>query len=110
MITVEEAHPPIISRDQWEVAKMKRAKNRVMPHRVSNRGFPLSSILRCPECGGGMVMHRSTNTRKNGKKWVQHYYACGKWKGQGKMACHSNLHCGGRGREGRLPAAEAGGR
>ncbi len=50
----------------------------------------MTGILRCPECGAGMVISRTANTLKDGTKRRIVYYACGAWKNKGTAVCHSN--------------------
>ncbi len=87
---VDAAHEPIIDRSLWDRAQSLRATKATRPRRVSERGFPLTSILRCPECGAGMSMSRTSNALKNGGWWVRYYYSCGRWKSQGTAVCHQN--------------------
>lgn len=53
--------------------------------------YPLTGILRCPECGAGMVISRTTNTLKDGTKKRITYYACENWKNKGTAVCHGNM-------------------
>lgn len=46
----------------------------------------LTGILKCPECGAGMVLSRAGSS---GKKIT--YYGCGAWYNKGTAVCHSNL-------------------
>lgn len=52
--------------------------------------LPLTGILRCPECGSGMVLSRTTNVLKDGTRRQLNYYACGNWKNKGTAVCHAN--------------------
>lgn len=47
--------------------------------------FPLTGILRCPQCGAGMVISRAPSKGKRVE-----YYSCGAWKNKGTSVCHSN--------------------
>lgn len=60
------------------------------PNRIHSGEFPLTGILRCPVCGSGMVLGRTTNRNKDGSKRVLEYYVCGAWKNKGTAVCHSN--------------------
>ncbi|MDE6851751.1 MAG: zinc ribbon domain-containing protein [Lachnospiraceae bacterium] len=53
------------------------------PSRIYDGEYPLTGILRCPECGAGMVIYRTTDTLKDGTKRRIVYYACGAWKNKG---------------------------
>lgn len=46
--------------------------------------------MKCPACGAGMVLGRTTNRNKDDSKRVLEYYVCGAWKNKGTSACHSN--------------------
>lgn len=87
---VENAHEAIIDEELWEKVRFLRALKSERPTRAHERGFPLTGILRCPECGAGMTMSRTTATRKDGSKHITERYSCGRWKNQGTTACHSN--------------------
>ena len=60
------------------------------PNRVHDGEFPLTGIMRCPVCGAGMVISRTTNKLKDGTKRVLEYYVCGAWKNKGTLVCRSN--------------------
>lgn len=89
-IIAEGIHKPIISDELWNrvqgIMKQKSGK----PSRIYDGEYPLTGILRCPECGAGMVISRTTNTLKDGTKKRIVYYACGAWKNKGTAVCHSN--------------------
>jgi site-specific DNA recombinase len=50
----------------------------------------LSSLLRCPDCGQGMVPSITTYTRKDGTKRKHRYYVCGNFHNKGSSACKAN--------------------
>ena len=89
-IIAEGIHQPIIDDELWNrvqgIIKQKPGK----PSRIYDGEYPLTGILRCPECGAGMVISRTTNTLKDGTKKRIVYYACGAWKNKGTAVCHSN--------------------
>lgn len=89
-IIAEGIHQPIIDDELWNrvqgIIKQKSGK----PSRIYDGEYPLTGILRCPECGAGMVISRTTNTLKDGTKKRIVYYACGAWKNKGTAVCHSN--------------------
>jgi site-specific DNA recombinase len=88
-------HEAIIDADTWERVRILRAVKRCTPPHTSERGFPLTGILRCPACGSGMSMSRATATRKDGTKRVTEWYACGLWKNKGSTECSFNgIHAG----------------
>ena len=59
--------------------------------RIYDGEFPLTGILRCPECGAGMVISRVFNKKADGSKQKLSYYACGQWKNKGTAVCYSNM-------------------
>lgn len=38
------------------------------PNRIHDGEFPLTGIMKCPACGAGMVIGRTTNKLKDGTK------------------------------------------
>ncbi|MED3602910.1 recombinase family protein [Bacillus subtilis] len=89
-VLVKGKHEPIISQEIWEKAQtlLKNRSNR--PNRVHSGEFPLTGLMKCPACGAGMVLGRTTNRNKDGSKRVLEYYVCGAWKNKGTSACNSN--------------------
>lgn len=60
------------------------------PNRVHSGSYLLTGTMKCPQCGAGMVLSRTTNKRKNGEKRVLEYYAFGQWKNKGSSVYSSN--------------------
>ncbi|MGP4107943.1 recombinase family protein [Virgibacillus sp. L01] len=83
-------HKAIISEEVWEKAQAIMKTRGGKPNRVHSGEFPLTGIMRCPMCGAGMVLSRTTNRKKDGTKRVIEYYACGAWKNKGTTVCRSN--------------------
>jgi len=83
-------HEPIISEEVWQVAQNVYESRSHKPNRVHDGEFPLTGIMRCPVCGAGMVIGRTTNKLKDGTKRVLEYYVCGAWKNKGALVCRSN--------------------
>ena len=83
-------HEPIISEEVWQIAQNVYQSRSCKPNRVHDGEFPLTGIMRCPSCGAGMVISRTTNTLKDGTKRVLEYYVCGAWKNKGTLVCRSN--------------------
>lgn len=83
-------HEPIISEETWQKAQSILKSRSRTPNRVHSGEFPLTGIMKCPVCGAGMVLGRTTNTRKDASKRVLEYYVCGEWKNKGTSACRSN--------------------
>lgn len=89
-IIVDGKQEAIISDELWEKTRIILASRKGRPPRLYDGEYPLTGLLRCPECGAGMVMSRTTNTLKDGSKKRIVYYCCGAWKNKGVTACHSN--------------------
>lgn len=89
-VLVKGHHEPIISNEIWERTQslLKNRSNR--PNRIHSGEFPLTGLMKCPTCGAGMVLGRTTNRNKDGSKRVLEYYVCGAWKNKGTSACNSN--------------------
>ena len=60
------------------------------PSRIYDGEYPLTGILRCPKCGAGMGISRTTNKLSDGTKKRIAYYCCGAWKNKGISVCNSN--------------------
>ena len=88
-ILVEGKHEPIISDELWSVVRARR-KSKSFKQRQSNEPFLLSGLLRCPDCGQGMVPSITTYTRKDGKKRKHRYYVCSDFHNKGSAACKAN--------------------
>src|SRR5699024_2476879 len=88
-ILVEGKHEPIISDELWSVVRARR-KSKSFKQRQSNEPFLLSGLLRCPDCGQGMVPSITTHTRKDGTKRKHRYYVCSDFHNKGSAACKAN--------------------
>ncbi|MFB1050663.1 recombinase family protein [Paraliobacillus sp. JSM ZJ581] len=89
-VIVKGQHEPIISDNIWEQTKSIMKSRTGKPNRIHSGEFPLTGILKCPVCGSGMVLGRTTNRNKDGRKRVLEYYVCGAWKNKGAAVCRSN--------------------
>lgn len=83
-------HEPIIAKDLWEQVQSVYAQRSIKPKRVIQRKFPLTGLLRCPQCGKGMVAGHTRHIRKNGSKRINYYYVCGSFNSKGSSACKAN--------------------
>ncbi len=88
-ILVEGQHEAIVSDELWSVVQARR-KSKSFKQRQSHEPFLLSSLLRCPDCGKGMVPSITTYTRKDGTKCRHRYYVCGNFHNKGSSACKAN--------------------
>ena len=76
-------HTRIIDDNLWnETQKILRIKSYI-PEKLHPGSYPLSGLIRCPECGSPMVQGNSSKKYK--------YYQCSRNKNSGKCACSSNL-------------------
>src|SRR5690606_21844793 len=88
-VIVKGQHKAIISDELWSLVQARR-KSKSFKQRQSNEPFLLSSLLRCPDCGQGMVPSITTATRKDGTKRKHRYYVCSNFHNKGSSACRSN--------------------
>ncbi|WP_346929125.1 recombinase family protein [Clostridium sp.] len=86
----DEIHEAIIDEKVWDKVQAILEKKKGKPSRVHDGEFPLTGILRCPKCGAGMVISRTTNKLADGFKKSIAYYACENWKNKGTAVCNSN--------------------
>ena len=89
-ILVEGEHEAIIDQELWEKVQSRLQQSKGKPSRIYDGEFPLTGILKCPQCGAGMVISRSSKKRKDGTVHRITYYSCGAWKNKGTQACRSN--------------------
>lgn len=83
-------HEPIIDIETWNKVQILLKKKSKKHNKVYDCEFPLTGILKCPVCGAGMTISRSTSKRKDGTRRVNEYYSCGNWKNKGTAVCNSN--------------------
>lgn len=83
-------HEPIIDMETWNKVQVILKERSKKHNKVYDSEFPLTGILKCPVCGAGMTISRSTSKRKDGTKKVLEYYSCGNWKNKGASVCKSN--------------------
>lgn len=89
-IIVDGIHEGIIDEKLWDKVQVTIVSKAGKPSRIYDGEYPLTGILKCPKCGAGMVIMRTTNTLVNGTKKRIAYYACGNWKNKGTAVCNSN--------------------
>ncbi|WP_200416187.1 recombinase family protein [Virgibacillus salexigens] len=83
-IIVDGQHEPIIDKELWERVQFKR-KGRSYKAVQSSKPYFLSKLIRCPQCGSGMVAAKS-----KGKTKTYRYYVCGNFHNKGTTVCSSN--------------------
>ena len=89
-LIVDGKHEAIIEQELWDKVQSILQTSKGKPSRIYDGEFPLTGILKCPQCGAGMVIMRTSRTRKDGTKRRLEYYCCGNWKNKGTAVCHSN--------------------
>lgn len=89
-IRVKGKHEAIIDRELWDKVQLILESKKGKPSRIYDGEYPLTGILRCPKCGAGMVISRTTNTLADCTKKRIAYYCCGNWKNKGTSVCNSN--------------------
>ncbi|WP_338136752.1 recombinase family protein [Clostridium baratii] len=89
-IIVDGIHEPIINIELWDKVQKIMESKKGKPKRIYDGEYPLTGILKCPICGAGMVIMRTTNKLVDGTKKRIAYYACGNWKNKGTAVCNSN--------------------
>ena len=89
-IRVKGKHEAIIDRELWDKVQLILESKKGKPSRIYDGEYPLTGILRCPKCGAGMVISRTTNTLADGSKKRIAYYCCGNWKNKETSVCNSN--------------------
>lgn len=88
-ITVKGEHEPIISIEIWEKTKKIFEQKSNKPAKTFTGHFPLTTLLRCPKCGQGMIGHKVKKS-KNSTEYLR-YYQCGNFHYKGSAVCNSNL-------------------
>ncbi|MFD2215334.1 recombinase family protein [Metabacillus endolithicus] len=79
----EGQHKKIIPQKLWDKAQEIKSKKSIQPKKIHPGTYPLSGLLKCPQCGSPMVQGNSSQKYK--------YYQCNKNKMSGKSVCSSNL-------------------
>lgn len=73
-IIVDGIHEAIIEQELWDKVQSMLQTSKGKPSRIYDGEFPLTGILKCPQCGAGMVIMRTSRTRKDGTKRRLEYY------------------------------------
>ncbi|WP_156289874.1 recombinase family protein [Oceanobacillus salinisoli] len=85
---VKGRHEAIIERELWtRVQEVGEEQKKFIRTSNFEGEFVLSGILKCPQCGKGMVMSK---TKKSDKEYYL-YYQCQNFHQRGLAACNSNL-------------------
>lgn len=89
-VLVDGQHEPIIDVETWNKVQVILKERSKKHNKVYDSEQPLTGILRCPVCGAGMTISRSTRKKSDGSKVILEYYSCGNWKNKGTAVCNSN--------------------
>lgn len=89
-IIVDGEHDAIITSDLWETVQALFAKKSFSPPRVFDGTYPLTGLLRCPQCGTTLGAHRVRDTLKDGTVVIRRYYVCNNFRNGGRKVCSSN--------------------
>ena len=89
-IIVDGEHEPIISQDLWETVQALFAKKSFSPSRLFEGTYPLTGLMRCPQCGATLGAHRIRDTLKDGTVVNRRYYVCNNFRNGGRRVCSSN--------------------
>ncbi|WP_096156214.1 recombinase family protein [Bacillus sp. FJAT-45066] len=76
-------HTPIIEEPLWEEKVKVMDIRSFIPEKIHPGSYPLSGLMKCPQCGTSMVQGNSSQKYK--------YYQCNKNKNSGSSVCLSNL-------------------
>ena len=76
--------------ETWNKVQVILKERSKKHNKVYDCEFLLTGILKCPVCGAGMTINRSTAKRKDGTRRINEYYSCGNWKNKGTAVCNSN--------------------
>jgi len=76
-------HTPIIEKSLWDETRKVMQARSYTPKKLHPGSYPLSGLLKCPQCGGPMVQGNSSQQYR--------YYQCNKNKNSGSSVCSSNL-------------------
>lgn len=83
-------HEAIIDPKTWDkVAQLRQLRSR-NPEKSRTGSNVLTGIIKCPQCGGHMVINNSYYTKKDGTRVHKKYYVCGSFKNKGATVCSSN--------------------
>lgn len=86
---VDGQHEPIIDKQLWDKVQNRLcSKQRIV--KIEQRSFPLTAILRCPDCQSSMIPFHTKGYRKNKDSVTYYYYICSRYQNKGIGACKPN--------------------
>lgn len=87
---VTGTHEAIITEELWKQVQLQLSHRSHSVTKTNQRFFPLSGLLKCPECGQGMIPGHVRRFRKYGAVSRSQYYICGRSSNHGSSICRSN--------------------
>lgn len=83
-------HEPIIAIELWEQVQHLLSLRSHSPLKKVSHHFVLSGLIKCPDCGQGMVPSHIKRHRSNGDTYFSLYYICGRYSSHGSVLCRPN--------------------
>lgn len=87
---VDGKHEAIIEKALWDEVQRLLARRSLPSMKTIQRAYPLTGLLKCPQCGGSMVACNVKSMRKDGSYRFTHYYVCGNYTNKGSSVCKAN--------------------
>ena len=81
VIIVENTHPALITREQWDIVQDLRKQKKRVPKQMEEPNI-FSGITFCADCGRSMVLHRASTIKKS-----SYHYKCYTYGKRGKAEC-----------------------
>ena len=88
--TIDGEHEPIVSIYLWEQVQARLAQ-RALARQLKRRiAFPLSGLIKCPDCGTSMIPTHVRRYRKDRSIRLSYYYICNRYNTHGRSMCKPN--------------------
>ena len=90
---VDDSHEAIIDEVLWNATQLRRKETGIKFNSGSsnpNIRNMLNGIMKCPECGNGMVSMKGLYNKKNGEASVYYTYICGYYNNHKHGKCNKN--------------------
>lgn len=88
--TIDGEHEPIVSIYLWEQVQARLAQRSRPPAKTTDRFFPLSGLIKCPDCGTSMIPTHVRRYRKDRSIRLSYYYICNRYNTHGRSMCKPN--------------------
>jgi DNA invertase Pin-like site-specific DNA recombinase len=89
-VRCENTHPTIISNETWDAAQSISANHKSLQPKRGNTPTPkplFAGILKCADCGGGLIYTTKKQTRKTGRVVGYVAYSCCLYSHTGRTKC-----------------------